>query len=86
MKKFKINQEVWGLIINEKNFSISFAIEKVLYLGELEKKYRLNDKHIHGVEHYNDKINYFAIDDIFKTKKEAGKYLISILIKMDRLV
>jgi hypothetical protein len=81
MKKIKENDIVWALYVNMTSFYTSFKIEEGKYLGEIERKKRLDDKHIHVVEHYDDELNFLAIDDIFKSEADAEKYLAKILTK-----
>lgn len=79
-KKFKENQKIWALYVNVTSFYISFKIEEGKYLGELDPKMRANLINIHIIEHYDDEVNYLAIDDIFASEEEAEKHLAQIIL------
>lgn len=81
MKKFKLNQKVWVLYVNITTFYISFKIEEGKYLGEIDKKNRMNHKHIYVVEHTDGDVNYLSIDDIFKNEKEAELHLAKMIFE-----
>jgi len=75
----KINTKVFVLFVFVTNNFTTFKVEEVTHLGKLDKKLKINSKYEHVVESQSGEINYMSKEDIFKTEKEALKYLKKIV-------